>query len=81
MFLNSQELSHSDMLSKYYLLMASGKKKYEGGKKELLWESIQDFYKDSALYPTLRFLGDLGRSFKHSNPMLWSTEAAEYWQE
>ena len=51
MFLNSQELSIGDTLSKYYLLMASGKKKYESGKKELLWESIQDFYKASALYP------------------------------
>ena len=51
MFLNSQELSSGDTLSKYYLLMTSGKKKYESGKKELLWESIQDFYKASELYP------------------------------
>ena len=51
MFSNSQELSSKDTLSKYYLLMASGKKKYESGKKELLWESIQDFYSASTLYP------------------------------
>jgi lipoprotein NlpI len=51
LFLKSQELSPGDTLSKFYILMCSGKKKYEGGKKELLWESIQDFYKASALYP------------------------------
>ena len=53
MLLNSQELSPEDTLSKYYFLMASGKKKYESGKKELLWESIQDFYKASVLYPKI----------------------------
>ena len=51
LLLKSQELSPGDTLSKFYILMSSGKKKYEGGKKELLWESIQDFYKASALYP------------------------------
>ena len=51
LLLNSQELLPRDTLSKYYLLMASGGKKYESGKKELLWGSIQDFYKASALYP------------------------------
>ena len=49
MFSNSQELSPGDTLSKYYFLMASGKNKYESGKKELLWESILEFYKESAL--------------------------------
>ena len=53
MFLNSQELSSVDTLSKYYLLMASGKKKYQSGNKELLWESIQDFYEASELYPKI----------------------------
>ena len=53
MFSNSQELSSRDTLSKYYYLMASGKNKYESGKKELLWESIQDFYKASVLYPKI----------------------------
>ena len=53
MFSNSQELSPRDTLSKYYFLMASGKNKYESGKKGLLWESIQDFYKASVLYPKI----------------------------
>tara|TARA_B110000438_G_C15699297_1_gene600299 strand:+ start:143 stop:652 length:510 start_codon:yes stop_codon:yes gene_type:complete len=51
LFLKSQELSSSDTLSKYHLLMTLGHEKVDSGKKELIWQSIQDYYKASALYP------------------------------
>ena len=50
-FLNSQKICKTDSLSKYSLLMIRGHKKINTGKKELLWEAIQDYYKASSIYP------------------------------
>ena len=50
-FHNSQKLSQSDSVSKYSLLMASAFQKFSSGKKDVLWEAIQSFYKASNIYP------------------------------
>ena len=50
-FHESQKLSQSDSLSKYSLLMASAFQKFSSGKKEVLWDAIQSFYKASNIYP------------------------------
>ena len=50
-FHKSQKLSQSDSLSKYSLLMASAFQKFSSGKKELLWDAIQSFYKASNIDP------------------------------
>ena len=50
-FYKSQKLSQSDSLSKYSLLMASAFQKFSSGKKDVLWDAIQSFYKASNIYP------------------------------
>ena len=50
-FSNSQDLLNTDKVSNYYLLMASAHQKYNTGKKENLWEAIQNYYKASEIYP------------------------------
>ena len=50
-FHKSQKLSESDSVSKYSLLMASAFQKFSSGKKEVLWDAIQSFYKASNIYP------------------------------
>ena len=50
-FHKSQKLSQSDSVSKYSLLMASAFQKFSSGKKEVLWDAIQSFYKASNIYP------------------------------
>ena len=50
-FQKSQKLSQSDSVSKYSLLMASAFQKFSSGKKEVLWDAIQSFYKASNIYP------------------------------
>ena len=51
-FLNSQKILKTDSLSKYFLYMALAHEKLVSGKKEYLWESIQNYYKASAIYPS-----------------------------
>ena len=50
-FHKSQKLSETDSVSKYSLLMASAFQKFSSGKKEVLWDAIQSFYKASNIYP------------------------------
>ena len=50
-FHKSQKLSESDSVSKYSLLMATAFQKFSSGKKEVLWDAIQSFYKASNIYP------------------------------
>ena len=50
-FHKSQKLSESDSVSKYSLLMVSAFQKFSSGKKEVLWDAIQSFYKASNIYP------------------------------
>ena len=50
-FSNSQKILKTDSLSKYYMFMALAHEKFDTGKKEFLWESIQNYYKASEVYP------------------------------
>tara|TARA_B100000886_G_C20410912_1_gene486978 strand:+ start:1577 stop:2143 length:567 start_codon:yes stop_codon:yes gene_type:complete len=50
-FHKSQKVSQSDSVSKYSLLMVSAFQKLSSGKKEVLWDAIQSFYKASNIYP------------------------------
>ena len=50
-FSNSQKILNTDSLSSYYMFMALAHDKLNTGKKEFLWESIQNYYKASAVYP------------------------------
>ena len=50
-FSKSQELLNTDKVSNYYLLMVRAHQKYNTGKKEYLWEAIQNYYKASEIYP------------------------------
>ena len=51
-FSNSQRILKTDSLSKYYMFMAEAHEKFDSGKKELLWDSIQNYFKASEVYPS-----------------------------